>query len=159
MLNFYTRYLVRMNEYILTVGIVVVVFIVIIMIYRLTAGFYPGSKFILEDPPIAHNGLDPDKARFMLFFTTWCPWSVKARKAWDTFKQEMKNKPAKYGGKTIIFEEVDCESDKGKAALYKVKEYPTIKLETTDKLYILKAIPAVETFEEFLGVLGEKASS
>ena len=148
-----------MNEYLVTVGIVVVTFVVIIMIYRLTAGFYPGSKFILEDPPIAHNGLDADKARFILFFTTWCPWSVKARKAWDIFKQEMKNKPAKYGGKTIIFEEVDCESDKGKAALYKVKEYPTIKLETTDKMYVLKAIPAVQTFEEFLSVLGEKASS
>jgi len=149
-----------MNEYWGTAIIVLLVFVTVVLVYRFSAGFYPGSKFIIEDPPVAHNGLDANKARFLFFYTTWCPWSVKARTQWDTFKQELKNKPAKYGGKTIIFEEVNCEADKGKAALYKVKEYPTIKLETTDKMFILKAIPVVAVFEEFLtGVLGEKASS
>lgn len=139
--------------------IVVLTFVIIIAAYRFFVGYYPGSKFIIEDPPLEKNGLDADQARFMFFYTTWCPWSTKARPAWDSFKQLLKNTPAKYGGKSIIFEEIDAESDKGKAALYRVKEYPTFKLETTDKLFLFQAIPDVATFEAFLtSALGQKAS-
>ena len=139
---------------------VVVTFIAVVVAYRMYAGFYPGSKFILEDPPVQHNGLDGDTARFIFFYTTWCPYSTAARKSWESFKQQLKNVPVKYGGKTIIFEDVDCEADKGKAALYKIKEYPTFKLETVDKLYKLIAIPDVATFDVFLvGTLGKKVSS
>jgi thiol-disulfide isomerase/thioredoxin len=107
-----------------------------------------------------HNGLDEDQARFMFFYTTWCPWSVKAQKSWNSFKQMLKNNPTKYGGKTIVFEEINAESDKGKAALYNVKQYPTFKLETTKKVFVLQAVPDPATFDVFLsGTLGKKTSS
>ena len=139
--------------------IVVVTFVIIVAAYRFFVGYYPGSKFIIEDPPLEKNGLDSDQARLMFFYTTWCPWSTKARPAWNSFKQLLTNTPAKYGGKTIIFEEINAESDKGKAALYRVTEYPTFKLETNDKLFRFQAIPDPATFEAFLtSALGEKAS-
>ena len=72
----------------------------------------------------------------------------------------MKNSPARYGGKTIIFEEINCEADKGKAALYNIRQYPAFKLETSDKVFVLQAIPDPKTFEAFLtGTLGKKISS
>jgi thiol-disulfide isomerase/thioredoxin len=155
--NFYTRHFVRMIE---TVIIVVLTFIIVIASYRLIAGYYPGSKFIIEDPPIEHNGLDEGQARFMFFYTSWCPWSRKAWKPWKSFKQMMKNNPAKYGGKTIIFEEINAEADKGKASLYNVKEYPTFKVEITTKVFKLEGVPDPATFDIFLsGTLGEKTFS
>jgi thiol-disulfide isomerase/thioredoxin len=148
-----------MSETLLTVLLVIGTFIVVIAAYRFFVGHYPASKFIIEDPPIPNNGLDKDQARFMFFYTNWCPWSRKAWKPWKAFKQMMKNNPATYGGKTILFEEINAESDKGKAALYNIKEYPTFKLETTDKLVTLLAIPDPATFKVFLtGVLGQEAS-
>jgi hypothetical protein len=60
----------------------------------------------------------------------------------------------------IIFEEIDCEADKGKAALYKIVGYPTFKLSTIDKIFIMKGTPDPLTFDIFLkGTLGEKSST
>ena len=142
-----------------TVLIVFVSFFVIILIYRLVAGYYPGSKVIIEDPPAEHNGLDDKHARIMFFYASWCPWSVKARPAWDSFKQKVKNDKATFGGKTVFFEEIDVESDKGKASLYNIKEYPTIKAETMKNLYLFVGIPTPHTIEQFsIEALGKKVS-
>jgi thiol-disulfide isomerase/thioredoxin len=150
-----------MYEELITPAIITLITCILIVVsYKFFTGYYPGSKFIIEDPPIQHNGLTGDQARFMFFYTTWCPWSKKAWKPWKAFKQMLKNSPARYGGKTIIFEEINCEADKGKAALYNVKQYPTFKLETPNKVFVLQAIPDPKTFEVFLtGTLGEKVSS
>jgi|UniRef100_A0A6C0B0G9 thiol-disulfide isomerase/thioredoxin len=149
-----------MSETVWIILVVCLTFFVVIAAYRFFVGYYPGSKFIVEDPPVQHNGLDSDQARFMFFYTTWCPWSHKAWKPWKAFKQMMKNKQVKYGGKTVLFEEINAEADKGKAALYNVKEYPTFKLETADKVYLLQAVPDPATFDIFLvGTLGKKTLS
>jgi hypothetical protein len=149
-----------MSETLWTVLVVTLTFFIVIAAYRFFVGYYPGSKFIVEDPPVQHNGLDADQARFMFFYTTWCPWSTKAQKPWKAFKQMLKNNPVKYGGKTIIFEDINAEADKGKAALYNVREYPSFKLETKDKVFVLQAIPDPATFEVFLtGTLGVKSAS
>ena len=148
-----------MNEVVNIAIVVVVTFLVIVGVWRLYLGYYPGSKWIIEDPPITHNGLDGGQARFMFFYTTWCPWSTKAWGPWKTFKQQLKNNPSLYGGKEIIFEEVNAEADKGKAALYNVKAYPTFKVETTDKVFLLQAVPDPLTFDTFLiGTLGKKTA-
>jgi hypothetical protein len=52
----------------------------------------------------------------------------------------MENKPQTYGGQKIIFEEIDCEADKAKAALYKISGYPTFKLATIKQRFIDTAI-------------------
>ena len=139
-----------------TAAVVIIVFLLIVLVWRLVRGHYPGSKYIIEDPPLETNGLDNKHARFMFFYTTWCPWCRKADPVWRSFKKAVEGK-AKYGGVTVDFEEIDAERDKGRAALYKIKEYPTFKLETHDKVYKLIAIPDDVTFEDFLiGVLGKK---
>lgn len=153
--NFYTLHFVRMSELITTVMIVAVTFIAIVVVWRLYAGYYPGSTYIVTEPPIAHNGLDPKQARFMFFYTTWCPYCIEARKKWASFKQTLINNPTLYGGYQILFEDVNAEADRGKSSLYQIKAYPTFKLETTDKVYELKG----QRFDEFLvSVLGKKTS-
>jgi thiol-disulfide isomerase/thioredoxin len=148
-----------MNSLLVTAGITLAITVAVIVIYRLAAGYYPGSKYIISDPPIAHNGLEDNQAKFMFFYTSWCPWCKKAQTPWAKFKQQLENAPVTYGGKTIILEAINAESDKGKAALYSVKAYPTFKLETTNKVYEMKGIPDSLTFDAFLtAALGKKAS-
>ena len=121
-----------------------------VILFRSMRGFYPGSKMIIEDPPIEHNGLEPQTARFIMFYTTWCPWSLKAQKPWRSFKQQLKNTPKKYNGYSVSLEEVNAEADKGKAALYKIKAFPTFKVETPQKVVQFQGVPDPLTFDTFL---------
>jgi len=158
MQNFYTRLFVRMREYLLVPTIVIITFVSFVAIWRLYQGYYPGSKWIVEDPPLGNNGLDSNQARFMFFYTNWCPWSHKARPHWNSFKQSLRNRPMTYGGKEVVFEEINAEADVGKATLYHVSAYPTFKLETSDKVYVLIGPPDLLTFDYFLETaLGKKA--
>jgi thiol-disulfide isomerase/thioredoxin len=119
----------------------------------------PGSKIVIDKPPLDDSGLDPNQARFMFFYTTWCPWCIKARTPWNSFKQLLKNNKYTYGGKEILIEEVNAESDKGKAALYRITGYPTFKLETENKVMEMKGKPSVAVFRAFLiSALGEEKS-
>jgi thiol-disulfide isomerase/thioredoxin len=140
-----------------TAAIVIVTFLLIVLVWRLVRGYYPGSKYIIEAAPPETNGLDKKHARFMFFYASWCPWCRKADPIWRSFKKHVENTKAKFGGMTIIFEEINIDHDKGKTALYNIKEYPTFKLETRDTVYKLVAIPNDTTFEEFLvAILGKK---
>jgi thiol-disulfide isomerase/thioredoxin len=128
-------------------------------LYYATTGVLPGSKMIVQEPPIPSNGMEDDQAKFMFFYTTWCNWSKKAQTPWSSLKEMHKNTPRKYGGKTVIFEEINAESDEGKAALYKIKAYPTFKLETKDKVYEMLGKPGTDTFRAFLiSALGKESS-
>jgi thiol-disulfide isomerase/thioredoxin len=139
--------------------IVLITFIIIIVGYRLYAGYYPGSKYIVTDSPIGNAGLEPGQAKFMFFYTTWCPHCKAAQTPWGKFKQQLQNAPVKYGNYTVMFEEINADSDKGKAALYSIKAYPTFKVETNGKVYEMKGIPDPLTFDAFLTtVLGKKTS-
>ena len=149
-----------MNEYLQIFLIVLGTFLILVFGWKYWKGFYPGSAYTIEEPPITKNGMDEGQAKFMMFYTTWCPWSHKAWPKWRSFKQQMKNTPTKYGGHEIIFEEIDCEADTGKAALYKVTGYPTFKLITTEKTYVMQGTADPLTFDVFLkGTLGEKSTS
>ena len=50
-----------------------------------------------------------------LFYTSWCPHCKKAQQPWYSFKELLKNREYTYGGKHIIFEEVNCEAERAKA--------------------------------------------
>jgi hypothetical protein len=140
-------------------GVVLVVVIAGVLLFRTEKGFYPGSTLIVEDPPIEHNGLEVGQARFMFFYTTWCPWCKKAQAPWRTFKQQLKNTPVLYGDYNVRMEEINAEVDKGKSALYKVNAYPTFKVETIDKVITFKGVPDPLTFDAFLtSALGAKTS-
>lgn len=149
-----------MNEYLEIALYVLGTCIVLVVGWYFWKGYYPGSSYIVEQPPIPKNGLDPGQAKFMFFYTTWCPWSHKAWPKWKSFKQLMENNQVKYGDQQILFEEIDCEADKGKAALYKIAGYPTFKLGTTEQTYVFQGIPDPRTFDVFLQTcLGKKSSS
>jgi thiol-disulfide isomerase/thioredoxin len=148
-----------MNEYLQIFLIVLATCLIIAFGWKYWKGYYPGSSFVVEDPPITKNGLETGQATFMFFYTSWCPWSHKAWPKWTSFKQKMKNNPQKYGGHEIIFEEIDCDSNP-KASLYKVTSYPSFKLITSEKTFVMQGTPDPLTFDVFLqGTLGEKTSS
>lgn len=139
---------------------VLVVVIAVVLVFRSKKHFYPASKLIIEDPPIEHNGLEAGQARFMFFYTTWCPWCKKAQAPWRSFKQQVKNGNVLYGDYKVQFEEINGEADKGKNALYKINAYPTFKIETIDKVVTFKGVPDPLTFDAFLtSVLGPKTAS
>ena len=107
---------------ILEVIIALLVVVVSIVAYRSLTGIWPGGRLIVQDPPPTAPTVSTSTAKFMFFYTEWCPHSQKAQDPWSTFKQMMKNTPKKYGGKDITFEEIDADAEKGRAALYQVRQ-------------------------------------
>ena len=135
---------------ILMYGVVALVVVTAsVVLYHTITGVWPGSKLIISKPPVS-GSVDDNTAKFMFFYTTWCPWSKKAQAPWSSFKEQHKNTRYTYGGKTVVFEDINADSDKGKTALYKIKGYPTFKLETNDKVFEMKGAPTTESFREFL---------
>ena len=140
----------------MTIVIPLILIVVVVFGYKMFSGVAPGSKLIVEDPPIQNNQ-DPNQATFMFFYTTWCPHCKKAQQPWSSMKELLKTRKYTYGGKTIFMEEINAESDKGKTALYKIKAYPTFKLETSEKVYEMKGPPSTASFRAFLiSALGEE---
>lgn len=149
-----------MNEFLSLSLQVLIVFVLIVVAWKYWKGYYPGSAFVIEQPPVTKNGLEEDQAKFMFFYTSWCPWSREAKEKWSSFKQLQKNLPGKYGKYTVVFEDINCEADKGKAALYSINAYPTFKLATTEKTFVMQGTPDPMTFNLFLeATLGKKTAS
>jgi thiol-disulfide isomerase/thioredoxin len=144
----------------ITFGITLVVVVAAIVIYYMVWGIMPGASVMaVTTPPMTNNGLEENQAKFMFFYTTWCPWSKKAQQPWSSLKEVHKNTPKKYGNTTVIFEEVNAENETGKSALYGIKAYPTFKLETKDKVYEMLGKPSVAAFRAFLiTVLGQESA-
>ena len=142
-------------------AILISLLVVVIVIggYKLITGIWPGGRLIIEDPPSIASGLEDTEARFMFFYTDWCPFCTQSKDPWNSFKQLMNNAPKTYGGKTIVFEEINCESQTGKCALYNIKEYPSFKVQTTQKVYKMSGKPSVESFRAFLkSALGQEST-
>ncbi len=144
----------------MTFGITLALVVAAIVTYYFAWGIMPGASVLsVTEPPMTNNGLDENQAKFMFFYTTWCPWSKKAQQPWASLKEIHKNTPKKYGTTTVVFEEVNAENETGKSALYGIKAYPTFKLETKDKVYEMLGKPSVAAFRAFLiTVLGKESS-
>ena len=115
-------------------GVTLVLFVVFVVIYRFVRGFMPGSR-VLEQPLPGPSDLDSQTAKFKLFYTNWGPHCTSAKPIWDSFETLIKNQGYTYGGKTVVIEKINCETEKGKCSRYQVDSYPTFKLETNQKLY------------------------
>jgi len=118
-------------------------------VYYAIRGFPPGARVIIKKPIIGDH-VKENQAKFMFFYVTWCPHCKKAQQPWYSFKELFKNRHYTYGGKEVIFEEINCEADKGKAALYQISSYPTFKLETDEKIFEMDEKPNSDTFRNFL---------
>lgn len=145
MLRFYILRFVKMLTELIVSAIVVISFI---GIYYLVTGTPPGARIIEQTPPV--GGLDSNQANFMFFYASWCPHCKTAQQPWHSMQQLVKNSGYTYGGKTVSFEEINAETDKGKTALYNIQGYPTFKVQTADKLFEMVGRPSVENFREFL---------
>jgi thiol-disulfide isomerase/thioredoxin len=144
---------------ILEIIIALLVVVISIVGYRTLTGIWPGSRMIIQDPPVSSSKVSQSDAKFMFFYTEWCPYSQKAKDPWLSFQQTLKNTPRTYGGKRITFEEIDAEAERGKSALYQIKQYPTFKLQTSDKVYEMLGKPTVASFRAFLiSALGKESS-
>jgi len=157
MRKFYIPLFAKMLTELLVSLIVVLAFI---GIYYAITGTPPGARVIEQDPPITANGIDSGQAKFMFFYTNWCPHCKHAKDSWASLKQMVKNQKLTYGGKSITFEEINAEADKGRSALYKINAYPTFKVETDSKVYEMIGKPSVSVFRAFLEKsLGTEKSS
>jgi len=152
MRKFYIRRFVKMSvltDTLIYAGIALLLVTISILGYYLVTQTWPGSRLLISKPPVS-GSVDDNTAKFMFFYTTWCPWSKKAQAPWSSFKEQHKNTQYTYGGKTVVFEDINADSDKGKTALYQIKGYPTFKLETNDKVFEMKGVPTTESFRDFL---------
>lgn len=137
------------TSYILPIIVSLIVVLSSIGLYYWWTGTPPGATLIEQDPP-TDSGLDPSQGNFMFFYASWCPHCKTAQQPWHSFKQLVKNNNFAYGGHKISFEEINAETDKGKAALFGIQAYPTFKLQTADKLYEMRGAPTAVNFRDFL---------
>lgn len=137
----------------LTLGLVAV-FLVAYWAFR---GFLPGSR-VIEQPLVAPSDLDGTTARFRFFYVNWCPYS---REALEKIKDlESLLAQLTFGGKKVVVELIDCETQKDECALYKVDAYPTYKLETSVKMFEYVGPASISAYRAFLSsALGKEASS
>jgi thiol-disulfide isomerase/thioredoxin len=88
--------------------------------------------------------------RLMFFFSTWCPWSKKARPQWDAFRDDLAVHPMTYGGKTVKLEEYDGDVNPNRIRDYGVTGYPTIVLTTPSGDTTLKCSPTKDSIRNLL---------
>lgn len=99
----------------------------------------------------------PASTKLMFFFSTWCPWSKKARPQWDAFRDDLAVHPMTYGGKTVKLEEYDGDVNPNRLKDYGVTGYPTIVLTTPSGDTTLKSPPTKDSIRAFLiSTLGEE---
>ena len=89
-------------------------------------------------------------AEVYYFYTTWCPYCVKARPEWNKFKTYWENK--KKNNHTLLFSEIDCDKNESLASKYDVETYPCIKLIKDGKVYDYDAKPTLENLNKFLNM-------
>jgi thiol-disulfide isomerase/thioredoxin len=154
--EFYIHRFVKMIRELIISAIVVSACIVA---YYLWTGTPPGARLVEQQPPVA-SGLEDHQANLMFFYATWCPHCKTAQQSWHSLQQVITNSRYTYGGKTVSFEEINAETDKGKAALYNIQGYPTFKIQTSTKMYEMLGKPTVSNFREFLKkALGDEKAS
>jgi thiol-disulfide isomerase/thioredoxin len=138
--------------------IVILAFVISLIIVAGTIGSYyfvrgilPASRIIVSDPPIPQRNIPENTATFMFFYTQWCPHCENAQPIWASLKTMYDNAASDTDvGVSLKFEEIDCEANKGKTALYNVKAYPTFKLQTHKKVYEFIGKPTVATLQAFV---------
>ena len=92
-------------------------------------------------------------AEVYYFYTTWCPYCVKARPEWNKFKKYWEQK--KKNNYTLLFSEIDCDKNESLASKYDVETYPCIKLIKDGKVYDFDAKPTLENMNKFLNMCFE----
>ena len=97
---------------------------------------------------------DVDKSAVLYYFyTTWCPYCIKALPEWNKFKNYWHHK--KKDGHILLLLAIDCDKNESLAAKYEVEKYPCIKLIKDGKVYDYDAKPTLENLNQFLNACFE----
>jgi len=88
--------------------------------------------------------------RFLMFYTTWCPWSKKGKAQWDAFKVELERFPVTFGGKSVTLEDIDGDVQRDMIRDYKISEYPTFRLVHAKGEVGMEGYPSPAKFRDFL---------
>jgi thiol-disulfide isomerase/thioredoxin len=147
-LKFYTPLFVKMELEILFVllGWLTVFLIAYTVYINLTLS----ALNIEADIDIGTTKLDLKNPRFLLFYAPWCPWSKKAKKHWDAFREELERYPVTFGGQQVTLEDIDGDIHRDMVREFKIREYPTFKLVSKKDEITMQGYPSVESFREFL---------
>jgi thiol-disulfide isomerase/thioredoxin len=124
--------------------------IAVISITCAIIAFYLYNRFNKKKEP---SDKKVSTAEVYYFYTTWCPYCVKARPEWDKFKTYWKDK--KKNNYTLLFSEIDCDKNESLASKYEVETYPCIKLIKDGKIYDYDAKPTLENLNKFLNMCFE----
>lgn len=99
------------------------------------------------------------EANLYFFYTDWCGWSKKAMPEWEKLESKLRETPV-FGTTTVKAIRVNADKDRATTELYDVEAYPTIKLESSSRLYDYQGIPTTEGLLKFLrGSFGEESKS
>ena len=98
-------------------------------------------------------------ARLYFFYTTWCGFSKKAMPEWEALESKLRETPV-FGTTKVEAVRVDADNDRVTTALYDVKGYPTIILETNTELKDYTGARTSDALLQFLRQsLGKESSS
>ena len=89
------------------------------------------------------------EANLYFFYTDWCGWSKKAMPEWEKLESKLQQNAA-FGTTVVKAVRVNAEKDQKTAELYEVEGYPTIKLETSSRLYDYSGPRTAEGLLNFL---------
>ncbi len=146
--NFFTGIKSAFSNNKLAIGICLVVFIVIgiVYYYKIVYPKYINKAYVDNREFIAKDSKS-NEATLYFFYTDWCPLSKKAEPEWKGFKEDT---GGSYDGVTLTFIEVDCDKDPEVADKFNINGYPTIKLVYNDKIYEYDAKPDRAILAKFL---------
>lgn len=96
--------------------------------------------------PRPKRAIPPGEARLYFFYTDWCGFSKKAMPEWEALEPKL----SYFGNTHVTPVRVNAEEDPATAALYEVDAYPTILLETKDRIIPYTKRPTTEGLLQFL---------
>ncbi len=89
------------------------------------------------------------EANLYFFYTDWCGWSKKAMPEWEKLEAALQ-KSSTFGTTVVKPVRVNADKDQKTTELYEVEGYPTIKLETSSRLYDYSGPRTAEGLLHFL---------
>jgi thiol-disulfide isomerase/thioredoxin len=131
---------------------VLIIFCIISAILLITIAYFVYKKDLFNKirPDYVENKefiiKSADSVQLLFFYTDWCPHCKTAKPIWE----DLKKTTPMINNIKIHYIDVDCETERAKAADYNVEGYPTIKLIKDNQVIEYDAKPDKETLLLFL---------